>query len=226
MKFVTLVRAYTQKLLAPLKVPVSETDKLLTTGNGLKLIAEKRAENIKAQIIAKGPNAVVNGRLTITVDHTTLPNHQRHEEYTSNIGVSLSVIGENERASYMLDFGPVKEKTDFATIAIVRETLADYGLSPEFESKNIPVMGDGIMRGAAKQMSSVHGICIAHSISNLAKSAILRKAPEFYPDMQDRMTEVTNVLQDGNKVIPRNQRNDGPTTLNIYLKQYELSGEN
>ena len=88
------------------------------------------------------------------------------------------------------------------------------------------MIGDAILRQAATKMSSCPCICQAHNLSNAAKSAIERKAPEFLPEIERRYDEFLSVLRDANKVLPKNERLIGrPVTLNQYIKSYELSGK-
>ena len=118
------------------------------------------------------------------------------------------------------------EKHDAATINYVERTMGKYGLTSELESKSIPVMGDAVLRQATREMSSIYGICASHNFSNAAKSAVRRKGPEFFPELDQKYKQVEEILKTANTPIKNiDKRNGEVATLNIFLKEYILSGE-
>ena len=67
--------------------------KLTHSGPTLRKTAEDRADNVRQIIIARGKKAADLGRLSLSIDHTTLPNFQQNEKFTSNIAVNLTISG-------------------------------------------------------------------------------------------------------------------------------------
>ena len=213
---------YFSFLMGP-EVPPEKVRKLQTSRRTLTRLADTRAFSMAESIALLAPKAAKNGKLSLSFDHNTLPNYQKNEAFTSNLGISLTVSGENEKKSYMLDFSPVEPKDDKATEQFVRKTAEKYNLTDSLQNSEIPVIADCAARGAAKKLSDVYGICASHNTSNVLKNAVKKKQTEFGTSLDEKFESMTELLKSGNEIIPQDRSLEAPKTINIFLKQQELS---
>ena len=150
-----------------------ELKKLCPSARTISRAMVDNRQTIVNALSLRGTQLVREGKLYLALDHKKF--EMANEVYSDCLGLLIIYECHGKKLSYLLNFKPVKSKTDAETTEIVSEMLEEIGLEDEFQSRNIPFVGDAALRSFMDQNSDLSVICWNHNHSNLVKRVFRKR---------------------------------------------------
>ena len=127
------------------------------------------------------------GCVTIALDHKWIKGKQGDPQNKA-LGL-LAIISSEDgtRHPFLIGYIPTETADDDTTIALVKETLEEYGLTEAFKNLQIPICTDAQLRHAVtrlfeeENLDPLKAICTCHNLSNLGKNC-LKHLPVYLED--------------------------------------------
>lgn len=146
------------------------------------------------------------------------------DECTDVLGISLTVTHENKRHSALLGYRGAELKDHATNIKAINEFAEDFGFKDELNKGTMPICSDGALLATSRRISSFYSSCNLHDAQRVEHRVV-----DFLPpDLKEKYEAVTSLINHAGKKRKKSEmrgRPDKERSLNIYLKQFQLTDE-
>jgi hypothetical protein len=129
----------------------------------IKKILIKSSEDMKEFLSKILPKLIEKGSISLQIDTKHIGQRTSGDRETGALGTLIVFYdsSKNERFTYLVDYAPIRDKTDKACAEEVHDVMEEYGIK-EYQRK-IGIVTDAGQRGVGEIVTLLSAICGAHS---------------------------------------------------------------